>query len=79
MHVVLLRRVDGKFGRRQPEDQPAVADIDMRELEHLAQQGAVGLGALTVDDRMRADDHGYDQPLTDRALAPDALAAGARR
>jgi len=33
MHVVLLRRVHGQFGRRQPEDQPAVTHIDVGELE----------------------------------------------
>ena len=57
MHVVRLGWMDGQFSRRQSEDQPAIAHIDMREPEHLAQQGAVGLGALTINDGMRADNH----------------------
>src|SRR2546426_1123286 len=62
MHVVRLRWMDGQFGRRQTEDQPAIAHIDVWELEHLAQQGAVGRGVLTVEDRMRADNHDGQPP-----------------
>src|SRR5262249_36822527 len=56
--VVILRGVDGHFCRRQTEDQPAFAHIDVRHPEHLAQKGAIGLRLLAVNDRMRSDDHG---------------------
>jgi hypothetical protein len=57
VHVILLRGMYGNLRRRQSENQPAVADIDVRELEHIAQKFAVALGILAVDDGMRASDH----------------------
>ena len=34
----------------------------MRKFEHVAQEGAIGVGLRAVDDRMRTDDHGNGQP-----------------
>src|SRR5207247_6504549 len=58
VHAVLAGRMHGDFGRRQPEDQPSAAHIDVREREHVAQERAIGIGTRAVDDRMRADEHG---------------------
>src|SRR6516162_8428582 len=58
MHVVLVRRMDGNFGGRQAKDQPSVAHIHVRQLEHVAKEGTVPIGTRAVNDRMRANDHG---------------------
>jgi hypothetical protein len=50
--------VDRDFGGRQAENQPPVADIDMGELQDVAQERAISFGLSAVDDRMSADDHG---------------------
>src|SRR5262245_47083571 len=60
VHVVRSRRMDGELGGGQPENQPAVADVDVRELEDVAQEGAVGRRVLAVDDGMSANDHGVN-------------------
>ena len=57
VHIVLLRWMHGHFGRGQSEDQPAVADIDVRQPEHVGEECAVCLGSVAVDDEMRADEH----------------------
>ena len=50
--------MNGELGRRQTEDQPAVPDVDVRQLEDVAKHRAVGLGVGAVDDRVCAVDHG---------------------
>jgi hypothetical protein len=49
--------VDCQLGGREPEDQPAVADIDVRELEHITKENPVRLGVLAVDNRVRPHYH----------------------
>ena len=52
--AVLIRRMNGYFRWRQSEDQPSVSDIDVRKAEDIAEERAIGLGVLAVDDRMSA-------------------------
>src|SRR5689334_22072970 len=44
--------------RRQAEDQPTVADVDVRQAEDVAQKSAICFGIGAVDDRVRSADHG---------------------
>src|SRR5438128_8371766 len=53
MHVILLRRMNGNFGGRQSKDEPSAANIDVWQIEHIAQESSVGFRIRTVDDRMR--------------------------
>src|SRR6266567_8680524 len=55
--AVHVRPVDRDLGRRQPEDEPAVPDVDVGQTEDLAQELAVRVGFLAVDDDVRAADH----------------------
>lgn len=55
--LVLVGRVHGDFGWRQREDQPPMTGVDLRILQHVAQECAVGLGILAVDDDVRAVNH----------------------
>jgi hypothetical protein len=64
VHVVLPRRVHADFRRRQPEDEPPLADVHVRQAEHVPQERPVGLRFPAVDDRMRSDDHGDDPPVS---------------
>ena len=43
--------------RRQPKNEPAAADVDLRESEHVAQKSGIRLGVLTVDNRACAGDY----------------------
>ena len=45
------------FARREREDQPATARVDVLESEHFAKERAVRLGVARVDDRVGACDH----------------------
>jgi hypothetical protein len=56
--VILLRWVHGNLGRRQSEDQPPVADIDVRKFKHITQESTVSLRVRAVNDRMRTTNHG---------------------
>jgi hypothetical protein len=49
--------MDGGFGRRYGEDQPAVAGIDIAESESVAQEGAVRVGVFAVNDYVGAGNH----------------------
>ena len=44
---------------RQAEDQPAVADVDVRQADDVAQELAIGVGVRAVDDGVRAGDHSW--------------------
>src|SRR2546425_1173152 len=57
LDVVLVGRMDGNFRGRQSKDQPALTYIDFGKFEDVAQESAIGIGILTIDDRMCADDH----------------------
>ena len=58
--VVLLGRMNGHFSRRESEDQPAATNVDVRQLEHIAQECAIRFGIGAVDslpsDRRRRDE-----------------------
>lgn len=70
VHAVRTRRMNGDLGGRQAEDQPAVADVHVRELQHVAQEGAIGLRLSAVDDRVGADDHGIHLFRAERTRYP---------
>jgi len=48
--------MDTELRRSGAEDQPPVARVDVRQLEDVAQESAVGVRVGAVEDRMRADD-----------------------
>jgi len=52
-----LGGVDGDFRRRQRENQPAAAGVDVGQLQDVPKERAVGVGILAVDDRVSAVDH----------------------
>ena len=54
---VLFRRVDRQLGRGQREDEPALAYVDMGELQDLAEEISVGRDVLAVDDDVSSRDH----------------------
>ncbi len=54
---VILPGMHGHFGRRQAEDEPAMADIHVGELEDISQKSAIGFRILTVNNGMSAGDH----------------------
>ena len=49
--------MDRHFRRRKRENEPAIADIDVVQLEHVPKKGAIGGGVLTVKVSMRSRDH----------------------
>src|ERR1700730_2946791 len=55
--AMLIGRVECGFGRRQGEDEPAMARIDRLEPEDVAEEGAVCLGVFAVEDYVSARDH----------------------
>ena len=54
----LLRRVHADFGRREAEDEPAVACVNVGEFECVAEECAYFFGVVGVDQRVGAGDHG---------------------
>ena len=50
-------RMHGHLGRRQLEDQPAASGVDVRVLEHVAEERAVRVGVAAVNNHMSAGDH----------------------
>jgi hypothetical protein len=44
--------MQGEFCRRESEDQPVVAGIDERVLEHIPEERSVGLGNRAVENDM---------------------------
>jgi len=44
---------------RHGENQPAVARIHARKLEHIAKKGPIGFGILGIDDDMRSIDQAW--------------------
>src|SRR5262249_12651960 len=57
MHAVLVGGMDGDFCWRQSENKPTVAQVDVRELQGIAQESAVSLGIRAVNNRMPASNH----------------------
>ena len=44
-----IGRMDAKFRRARSEDEPALVRIDVRPAEHVAEEGARGLGVVCMD------------------------------
>jgi hypothetical protein len=63
------------LGRRQREDQPAVACVHALEAQHVAQERAGSLGIFRKDDRVRPSDHAGIVVSPEAAGAP-ALVGG---
>jgi hypothetical protein len=57
--VVFFGGVDSDFSGWQTEDEPAVADIDVRKFQNVAQESAISFGVCAVDNRVCAGDHGF--------------------
>src|SRR5262249_14564649 len=57
MNVVLLRGMYCNLCWRQSEDQPAASNIDVRKMQHIAQECAVRLRIRAVNDRVSTRDH----------------------
>jgi len=64
--VVLLGIVKCRLKWRHGENQPAVASINARKLEHIAKKGPIGFGILGIDNDMRSIDQAWT-PVTERA------------
>jgi hypothetical protein len=55
--AMLIGRVECGFGRRQCEDEPAMARIDGLEPEDVAKECAVRIGVFAVENYVSARDH----------------------
>jgi uncharacterized protein (UPF0548 family) len=60
--VVLVGRMHRHLGWRQREDQPPVTRIDRLVLEHVAEERAVSVRILAVDDDVSAMNHAPSVP-----------------
>jgi hypothetical protein len=59
VNVVFIGGMNSDFGRRQTENEPAMADIHVRQLEDIAQKSAVCFGIRAVDNGMGTGDHSF--------------------
>jgi len=48
--TILIGRMKSGLTRRQSEDQPTIRGIDRLESNHVAEEGAIGLGVFAIDD-----------------------------
>ena len=78
LRTVLLGGMHRHFRRRQREDQPAVAGIDVREFENVAQEGAIGIGILAVNDDVCTVDHDHRDYYRRTITAMETSSSGAR-
>lgn len=53
----VLGRVDAELARARAEDQPAAVGIDVRPLQHVAEEGPGSIGVVGVDERVHSRDH----------------------
>ena len=75
MVAALGAGVDGGLGRWKREDEPASTCIDVRELEHIAEELSVCFSVGAEEDDMRPGEHGTsDREIRRKDKAP----AGAR-
>jgi len=77
VHIVLLGRMHGQLCRWQSEDHPALAHVDVRQLEHVSERRAVSLGIGTVDDRVRPEEH--REPLMGLTAEDDGVCRPGQR
>jgi len=64
--VVLLGIVKCCLNWRHGKNQPAVASINARKLEHIPKKGPIGFGILGIDNDVRSIDQAWT-PVTERA------------
>jgi hypothetical protein len=57
MRPILSGGVEGGFGWGQSEDQPAMAGVDGFQSENIAEECAIRLGILAVDNDVSAGNH----------------------
>jgi len=56
LHVRLVDGVEGSFGGRECEDEPASADVDRGEIQDVSAEGAVGFGVGGEEEDVRTGD-----------------------
>jgi hypothetical protein len=59
VNIVFVGGVNSNFSGRQTEDEPAMADIDVREFQDIAQESAISFGVCAVDNRVSACNHTF--------------------
>jgi hypothetical protein len=57
VHIVLFGRMKRSFRRRQRKDEPAVTGVHRAKFEDIAEEGAVRLRVLAVNDDVGSGDH----------------------
>jgi hypothetical protein len=55
--AICFRRMHGKLGWGQPEDEPIFPNINVGEFKHVTEEGTVSLGVRAVNNRMRTNNH----------------------
>src|SRR5215831_12554554 len=54
---LMILRMNPKLRRRQREDEPSAARVDVRGVEDVAKKRADGVGVLRIDERVHSGDH----------------------
>ena len=57
LYEVAASGVNAHFSRRQLEDEPSATRVDGAKVEDVAKEGAIRVGILAVEQKMRAVDH----------------------
>src|SRR5262249_24495966 len=70
--------MERELSRRQPEDEPALAGVDVGIGEYIPEEGAIGFRVPRVDDHMRTVDHGRTLPRPQRHGNADLSPGSAR-
>ena len=55
--AVVLGRMHGDLRRRETEDEPAVADVDVGQLDDVPEKGPIGVGVRAEDHCVGTVDH----------------------
>ena len=53
-------RVEGGFGWRHGEDQPAVASVNCAQAEYVPEESTIAVGVAAIEDKMCAGNHRFD-------------------
>lgn len=65
VRIIFLRRMDSELGRRQSENEPTIACVNVRKLQDVAEKFSIRLGILAVEDHVHSGDHA-GQNVTER-------------
>jgi hypothetical protein len=57
LNELTISGVNPEFTGRHREDQPSLARIDRLQIQHIAEEGAVGPGIATVEEKVGSVDH----------------------